>query len=510
MRSSKTRGPAADVRIAVVRSGGTRQDRAPAAAWMQVALLAPWFALAGCGGASTDGGAHAAEPPARVERLPSERELTRLTLTPRAVERLGIATAPIERIEIANTRRIGGDVVLPSDAVRLLTAPVASTVTGDSPLPVVGGAVAEGDMLAVLTPVVPPDALANLRAATATAEGEVERARVRLELATIQRERTQRLLEQGATSTRLADEARAEFDSATAALAAAKRARDVLLDATPTSAGGKAAIEIRAPFAGIVRRLDVSRGQELAAGTALVELIDPSRVWLRVPIHVGELPWLDPSAPVVVSRGGERFLASPVAAPPAANPLTATADLFYELGASGSALRPGERVEVEVRTGAVAARDVVPWSAVVFDAYGGAWVYVAESATTFVRQRVDVERVMAGGANGDGDLAVLLRGPGSGGVATGDTETTAGSRQETNGGRQTGAAGAGNPGSEKPSTDTGTRGGEPTAGGGGVRGGGAMTEVADLRARRDAAKPRIEVVTVGVTELFGVEFGGFK
>ena len=351
-------------------------------------------------------------PPAHVDVQADESELNRITLTPAAVERLGIETARIERRPIGSIRWIGGEVILPSDAVRVLTAPVAATVGVDSAPPAHGAAVEAGQLLVVLSPVVPPDALANLRAATATAAGEVERARVRLEIATTQRDRTQKLLDQGATSTRLRDEAVAEFDSARAALAAAKSAHEVLLSALPSTPGGTAEIEIRAPFAGVVRRVDITPGQELAAGAMLAEIVAPDRVQVRVSVHVGEAPSVDPRSPVLLRTASEVLTLQPALAPPSADPLAAAVHLFYDPGDAAASLRPGQRVEVGVRSTDATPREIAPFSAVVFDAYGGAWVYERTAPTEFVRRRVDVREVQA--TRADGRMAVFAHGPAAG------------------------------------------------------------------------------------------------
>jgi hypothetical protein len=49
-------------------------------------------------------------------------------------------------------------------------------------------------------------------------------------------------------------------------------------------------------------------------------------------------------------------------------------------------------------------RMTVPYSAVLYDANGGTWVFVRSAPRTFVRQRIDIVRI-------DGDRAVLSRGP---------------------------------------------------------------------------------------------------
>ncbi len=367
--------------------------------------------LAGCG--ARPAAEHKA-PPAEVEALPGESQLTRITLTPEAVQRLGIATAELASRVVDPERWVAGEVFLPTDAVRLLTAPVAATVAPTSEVPAAGASVAKGETLATLAPVVPPEALANLRAATATAEGEIARAEVRLEIATTQRDRTQKLLDRGAISTRLRDEAAAEYDSALASLAAAKQSRDVLLAATPSSQGGSAQIEIRAPFDGIVRRADAAPGQEVPAGAALVEIVALDRMLVRVALHVGEADLVDPDAPVQVRVAGRTLTAKPALAPPAADPLAATVHLFYDVGTAAASLRPGQRVEVGLVQGRGEPRLVAPFSAVVFDAYGGAWIYAQTGPTRFERRRVDIEGVR--GAGTADALAVLVHGPAVGTV----------------------------------------------------------------------------------------------
>ena len=76
--------------------------------------------------------------------------------------------------------------------------------------------------------------------------------------------------------------------------------------------------------------------------------------------------------------------------PPSADPATATSDVFYALQSPGARSRPGERVSVQLPlTGAEQAL-VVPTAAVVYDMNGGAWVYEATGATTFVRRRIEI------------------------------------------------------------------------------------------------------------------------
>ncbi len=67
--------------------------------------------------------------------------------------------------------------------------------------------------------------------------------------------------------------------------------------------------------------------------------------------------------------------------------------------------RPGQRVTVRVPIeGSTTIRTVVPWSAIMLDINGGAWVYEVLEDGLYARRRVEVADVVDG-------YAVLTRGP---------------------------------------------------------------------------------------------------
>ena len=59
--------------------------------------------------------------------------------------------------------------------------------------------------------------------------------------------------------------------------------------------------------------------------------------------------------------------------------------------------------------GGQAGGTVVPYSAVLYDEHGRAWVYATSKALTFLRAEIAIDRI-------DGDLAMLARGPEAGTV----------------------------------------------------------------------------------------------
>src|SRR5258707_1359776 len=108
--------------------------------------------------------------------------------------------------------------------------------------------------------------------------------------------------------------------------------------------------------------------------------MDPTRVWIRVPVYAGEMGNLNTTVEVRITELTGRpepatRLAQPVAAPPSANAVAATVDLYYQLANPDAALRPGQRLAVLVPERGDEEALVIPWSAVVLDIYGGEWVY---------------------------------------------------------------------------------------------------------------------------------------
>jgi multidrug efflux pump subunit AcrA (membrane-fusion protein) len=172
------------------------------------------------------------------------------------------------------------------------------------------------------------------------------------------------------------------------------------------SSGG---VAIEAPESAIVQNVHVREGQAVAAGTVLIELVRLTAVWVRVPVYAGEAGAIDKSAPAQVQALGESpdaasLSARPIAAPPSANAATAGVDLYYALENPNSRFKPGERVSVRLPRRETETGLVVPKAALLHDAYGGTWVYVARQPQVYARERVVVTDIV-------GSLAVLSQGP---------------------------------------------------------------------------------------------------
>lgn len=195
----------------------------------RVLVLAFTFALGGCGSETPP----AAEKPAKVEVIGHERELLKITLTPAAEQRLGIATVAVGAGSAIRTITVHGEVVVPA---------------------AIGG--------------VPTNAqtdLAELAASQVRAEGDIARARAELIVAQRNAERAAALLRKGIGTARASDEAQAEAGVAAANLRTAQRQR-AMLGATPLALSGQGVLWVRAAaFAGDLGRIDRASAAKVRA-----------------------------------------------------------------------------------------------------------------------------------------------------------------------------------------------------------------------------------------------------
>lgn len=380
---------------------------APSAILMGTTLL--------CGCARTSGqDTSKPAPPATVANRTSEANLAAITLSPEAESRLGIELATIEERPMSLTRSLGGDLVVPPGAAVKITAPVTGTLSAPaSAVPTAGSVLPAGQALFVLTPLLSPErdvltivdrlrlaeAQTALESSRVDAQAAFDRATVQVQAAQVAQQRAERLVQDKAGSARALDEANAALHSSEKDLEAARIRRELLARATlDTPAGPVAAISITAPREGVLQSVHVSAGQTVVAGTELAELVGVSPLWVRVPVYVGLLSQVVPTADVQVSEPGglasiPARVARAVAAPPAADASAATADLFYEIENRDRLLRPGQRVAVTLQLRSEADARVVAWSALLHDIHGGTWVYENVSPHVFVRRRVQVRRV---------------------------------------------------------------------------------------------------------------------
>ncbi len=323
--------------------------------------------------------------------LSKEGDLVIVTLSAEAERRLGLKTGAIQMKKIEPVRELGGEIVVPPGASAVVAAPVAGTLGGD--LPRAGSAVRKGATLFMLTPFLSPESRASLSASRVEAAGAAEGARVRAAAAKVEVDRAEKLLGEGAGSRRAVDESRARLRGAEADLEASVAKGELLKAAVEGSA---APFPLTAPFDGVLWRIHAAPGQVVPAGTPLFDVVKLDLLWIRVPVFVGELSRFDTTRSITVD--GRR--ATPVPAPPAADPVAATADLVYEIENVPHLLRPGQKITAAIPLRAPTEATTLPTAAILYDMHGGTWVYEQVAPLRYVRRRVRIRHV-------DGPLAVL-------------------------------------------------------------------------------------------------------
>ncbi len=279
--------------------------------------------------------AQAIETAAKVENPVPEASLTTLTLTSKATERLGITTIAVEKKSMPRVRVYPGEIIFPMVAPGAKVPPLAPPPTTSS-----------ADLL-------------KLAEAQALADGDIQKAKVQMDAAKIAVDRAQKLVAAQSGSERSVDEAKAQFDTAKAALDNAETRRALF-------------------------------------GAPIGASLD--RVWVRVPVFNGDLPLIAKDKAALIADLGARSgsptkTVKPVAAPPSANALASTVDLFFDLENTDQSLRPGQRVGATLALTGESETLVIPWAAVLHDINGNQWVYENTAPDKFIRRRVEVTRV---------------------------------------------------------------------------------------------------------------------
>jgi RND family efflux transporter MFP subunit len=149
-----------------------------------------------------------------------------------------------------------------------------------------------------------------------------------------------------------ADRARAAIDGARIEVGSARRStRDT---------------RIEAPIAGIVTRRNVDLGDTLGPGMPLLDLVDLSKIRVRLGLAGSEVGRLDEQAPAelrIEDLGGEVFAATFATAAPSADPITGLFDVEYQLDNPEGRIRAGMVATAILPLRSVAERVLVSRSA---------------------------------------------------------------------------------------------------------------------------------------------------
>ena len=89
--------------------------------------------------------------------------------------------------------------------------------------------------------------------------------------------------------------------------------------------------------------------------------------------------------------------------PPLSDAKSASADLFFKINNENNLFRIGQKVKVSLLQKIAEKNLVVPESALLYDIYGGNWIYIKVGSHLYARRRVEVSYIVD-------NIAVLSRG----------------------------------------------------------------------------------------------------
>ncbi len=300
--------------------------------------------------------------------------------------------------------------VVPAANKRAVIAPPVGGILSGGQIPRIGQRVAQGQTIAILQQTATSAEQAQVRAAAAsidlenarleadqrTAVGEVDTARIRLDQATKEASRAQRLYERKAFSERQLQAARADLESAKSAHdAAAKRVQALtssrsLAAARANVGSANASYSVRAPLSGYVTKVNKSIGEQVLPGEAILEISNLDTVWVEAPIFERDLNMLGGGAGATFTTAaypGQEFRGSLVDIGAVIDERTRAATVVFQVPNGGRALRIGMQANVRLDAGESVTAMMIPRSAVL-DNEGKKIVYVLLSGEEFQRREV--------------------------------------------------------------------------------------------------------------------------
>lgn len=306
--------------------------------------------------------------------------------------RLGVQSIEAGVEPFSHRIRLAAVVEAPPGRQAELVAPTAGrleAVEGRA-LPRPGDTVRAGRIVAALRAPLGGDG-----AAVAAAVTERVRSREALRLAELELTRARALVAAEAAPAK-------RVEAAEAALAEARVAHEA---AEALAGDGAPALLLRAPIDGVVTAAPGGAGEWVAAGAAVLTILDASTVWVRGRVPEAELDHLPPAPAASLELADGPLELDPgalVALSPAVDPASRTAPVIYAVDNADGRLRVGRSVGLRLETRRTVEAVVVPSRALV-DEQGRTVVFVHTDGEKFEKRFVEV-------GGDDGSRCVILSG----------------------------------------------------------------------------------------------------
>ncbi len=289
---------------------------------------------------------------------------------------------PLSRRPLSAGFSVAGELVPATNAEATVAAPLAGTLSVSRPLPFVGQRVAKGEVVALIEPPLSP------QGGYAQLAADHGQAQSRLALAESEYERARQLVEAKIASRKRLEEAQAAVASARAAFAPLDRAM------TSVQGGEANRIAVRVPISGTVVDVASGNGRGVAAGEAVLRIVDSTRLWLKASVPAVEAGKIDAEVAAasrfsVAGLEGEFTPSRLVASGDLIDPHTRTMPVLFAVDNAKGLFKAGMYATVSIRTGSIGDALAVPKEALIEDE--GRWfVFVQSSGEAFSRREVKI------------------------------------------------------------------------------------------------------------------------
>jgi RND family efflux transporter MFP subunit len=326
----------------------------------------------------------------RVSFLMEQQWLIRL--------KLAKAEEAMRAPQIQSTGRI---VAVPSKRA-VVAPPVGGIVT--NAIPRIGQRVTQGQLIVRLqqTPTAAETAqiqVANTQLQIENTRLEAERRRLvqaeveaaaRLEEATHDLARSQRLYEKKAYSAKALEADELDRTAKAAQLEAVRAQLRVLQGVAPPPSSSGSDYEVRAPISGTIVRVSKSGGEQVAAGEAVVEIVAMDTVWVEAPIFEKDLGRVSRQGRAIFTTAAfpdKEFQGQLVHISKVVDEQSRTATAIFEVSNRSEELSIGMQANLRLDSGSPVSVLLVPKEAVL-DNEGRKIVYVLLSGEEFERRDV--------------------------------------------------------------------------------------------------------------------------
>jgi len=294
--------------------------------------------------------------------------------------------------------------VVPVPTKRAVVAPPVGGIIQSGSLPRIGQQVSPGQLLATLVQTSTAAELAQIQAANNQVEienvrveaerrrltqNEIE-ARARLEEATHDLGRSQRLFEKKAYSAKALESDELARTVAASQLEAVREQLKALQTLTSSRSAAGATYDVRSPIAGTVVDVRKASGEQVAPGDTIIEIVALDTVWVEAPVFekdLGKLAKEGQAAFTIAAFPDREFHGRLVNIGKVVDEQSRTVTAIFEVSNASEDLRIGMQANLRLAGGTPVPVLLVPREAVL-DNEGKKIVYVLLSGEEFERRDV--------------------------------------------------------------------------------------------------------------------------